>query len=112
MSTSAELIRQIANGDFDSNLTTLISTAVERKRYLQKQKGAENQLALKPGMRVRILPGIKPKYLIGLTGTISSLHSTRNGDLMFEFDDASYPYVAHRFQRTVGIPAALLTRIP
>lgn len=104
------ILTQIRNGDFDDSIEVIIRTAIARRRYLQDVKGAENQAEFKPGTKVRILPGIKPKYLIGLSGVVSG-PGKRSGDLMFEFDDRSYPYVSHRFQRTVGIPAALLQRV-
>lgn len=105
------MLQEIRSGEFDESLDAIIRTAVARKRYLQEVKGAQNQSEFAPGTKVQITTGIKPKYLIGLTGKVSSEPASRRGDLMFEFDDRSYPYVNHRFSRTVGVPASLLKRI-
>ncbi len=110
--SASDLFEDITAGKYDKWLSGLLEAASERKRYLQTMKGVENQQKLKAGTPVRIGPGIKPKYLVGLTGTISDKPAGRKGDLMFEFDDRSYPYVSYRFQRIVGVPASLLTEIP
>jgi hypothetical protein len=111
MATASELIQGIAKGEFDTQLDEIAHVIGERRRYLRLQKGLQNRKALKPGTPCRITPGIKPKYLTGLTGKVSEQAPTRSGDLMFEFDDESYLYVAHRFRRIVGVPASLLARI-
>src|SRR5579872_779022 len=107
--TPREVVQHIADGEYDKELDSLIRVALDRRRYLQSVIATVNQSEFVPGTRVRLVD-IRPKYLIGLTGTVSQLPSTRRGDLMVEFDDQSYRYVQHRFQRTVGIPASSLRR--
>lgn len=106
-----EVAQAIGSGALDNELDAVISAAVARKRYLQTRKAVANQLELTPGTKVRITSGIKPKYLIGLSGTVSDHPAKRGGDLMFEFDSDSYPFARHRFGRVVGVPASLLERV-
>lgn len=108
---ASEVVTAIARGTLDVELTAISEAIRGRTRYLDSVKAEVNQLQLKPGTKVRILPGLKPKYTAGLTGKIADAPSTRAGDLMFEFDDRSFEVVRHRFRRVVGIPASLLTKV-
>lgn len=103
-----DILNQIRSGDFDSSLDTIIRTAVARRRYLQDVKGAQNQQEFVAGTRVRIISGIRPKYLIGLTGTVADDHASRSGDLMVEFDSGQF---TGRFGHRVSIPASCLGRM-
>jgi hypothetical protein len=102
------IFEDIEAGIWDDGLDALIEAAVARRKFVQDIKGAANKIDFTVGTRVRICGNISPKYLVGLTGTVSIQIPSRRGDLMVTLD-----YSRGRFYRgsTIGIPASCLERV-
>lgn len=63
MADLAEILSSIQSGEVDDHLDT-ITQACRNRRELKAE-------SIMPGTRVRIIRGISPKYLTGLTGEVS-----------------------------------------
>lgn len=105
--SEADIIEMISSGMLDDELDGMAQAIRVRKRFLQDIKGATNKAAFKPGTPVRIVGNIKPKYLIGIKGKVSTRPANRPGDLMVDVDPAYYRYL-RRYSRTIGVPASCL----
>lgn len=66
----SSVIYWINQGKYDNHMDVLSTTIFERKRTLQRQKGAENLAKLEVGDAIRIVGAVKPKYLKGAIGTV------------------------------------------
>jgi len=92
--------------ELDNILDAIIEAAVARRNYLQDVQGAQNKATMVPGTRVRICGTIKPKYLLGIPGTVLPRMANRRGDIMVELD-----YRAGRYSKVLNIPASCLEMI-
>lgn len=108
MSDTTSIFIRLANGEFDSQLDQLAEAIRQRRKYVGRQKGLANQAAFTPGTAVVITGSISPKYLVGVTGTVSTRPAHRAGDIQVDIDEA-YRYRTRRFGPSVGVPAQCLT---
>ena len=109
MSTSIiDVVKELDSGVYDEVLDDLIDMLVVRRRYVRDQKASENRAAFGPGTRVRVTEGISPKYMEGMTGTVSSRYAAKAGYVKVIFD-----YSRGRFLRgvEVSMPANCLEEI-
>lgn len=97
------VFEQLAAGLYDDKLDALAQAVRARRQYVSAS-------TLTPGTKVVVSSGIKPKYLIGVTGTISPAQARRSGDLMVNIDEQYHARVA-RFGTHVGVPASCLSRV-
>lgn len=102
---TGDLVSAIETGSLDAELAGIAEAIRYRQRYLQDMKAAANKISMTPGTRVRLIR-IKPKYMIGLVGTVSSRAPQRRGDIAVDMDEAS-----GRFSRELSVPASCLERI-
>lgn len=108
---STALLKHLSRGRLDEYLDTIIDTAMARRRYLNEQKAIRNKAMMIPGTRVKISGNIKPKYLWGLTGTVTDAEFPRprsNKDFVAMRLDRG---VVGRYGPTVFCPPALLSRL-
>jgi hypothetical protein len=96
----------IESGIWDEGLDAIIEAAVARRSFLRDMKGANNKINFVPGTHVRVV-NIRPKYLTGITGTVSFKTADRRGDLMVDVDPRCYHRLG-RYSRTLSIPASSL----
>ena len=106
---SASIFDDIQAGYWDDGLDAIIEIAVARRNFLRDAKGAENKIIFRPGTPVRVI-NIKPKYLTGITGVVSTRAASRSGDLMVEIDPRCHHRLGRRFSTTLGIPASSLEK--
>lgn len=78
---------------------------VERIKYLRGVEARRVAATLERGTRVRVKPGIKPKYMVGLRGKIVNVLQTK---AEVEFDEGQD---TGRFGRFVRVPISCLTVI-
>jgi hypothetical protein len=97
----------IDGGECDDVLDLILDTAVARRTFLREVRGAVNKATFVPGTKVRIV-NIRPKYLHGITGVVSSQTPSRSGDLMVEVDPSCYSKLGYRFGHVLGVPASSL----
>jgi hypothetical protein len=101
------IIDLIDGGEMDNMIDLLRDAVSARTNFLRDMKGAINKATFLPGTKVRIV-NIRPKYLHGITGVVSSQTPSRSGDLMVEIDPGCYHKLGHRFGRVLGVPASSL----
>jgi hypothetical protein len=107
--TSADIVKAITSGAADDNLTAVFDAYKARSRYLRTQEAITNQAELAPGTRVRIAGGIRPRYLVGIRGTVSPRDdSPKPGFLMVDIDESED---TGRFGHHVRVPANCLARV-
>jgi hypothetical protein len=104
---SASIFDDINAGYWDDGLDAIIEIAVTRRNYLRKAQGAKNMATFGPGTPVRVI-NIKPKYLQGITGRVSTRAASRNGDIMVDIDERHWHRLGHRYGKCLGIPASSL----
>jgi hypothetical protein len=97
------IVDLIETGQIDDMVDLLIDAGIARRDFLRDMKSAANRAVMSTGDKVRIVGSIRPKYLIGVIGTVSGKPATRRGDIMVEF-----PYRVGRFHGTIGVPASCL----
>jgi hypothetical protein len=107
---SASIFDDINAGYWDEGLDAIIEIAVARRTFLRDAKGAENKVTFVPGTPVRVI-NIRPKYLIGITGVVSTQTPSRRGDLMVTVDARFHHRLSHRYSTTLGIPASSLEKM-
>jgi hypothetical protein len=97
----------IEAGECDDVIDLLRDAVNARTNFLRDMKGAVNKATFVPGTKVRLV-NIRPKYLHGITGVVSSQTPSRSGDLMVEVDPSCYRKLGHRFGHVLGVPASSL----
>jgi hypothetical protein len=107
--TEESIFTRLAKGEFDAQLDQLGQAVRDRRKYVSQQKGLENKAALAAGDAVVITGGISPKYLIGVTGTVSQRAARRPGDVQVDIDE-EYRSLTSRFGPSVGVPANCLAK--
>jgi hypothetical protein len=107
--TETSIFTDLANGVYDTQLEALSSAIRARRKYLSAQKGLANKAELTPGDKVAITGNISPKYLIGVTGTVSLRPARRAGDVQVDIDEEFHSRV-RRYGTSVGVPASCLTK--
>ena len=100
------IIDLIDAGRMDDIVDELIDAAVARRKFKNEMKGAVNRISMPVGTRVQLAGDLRPKYLLGVPGTVSSRPSKRRGDIMVELD-----YRVGRFSKIIGVPASCLELI-
>jgi hypothetical protein len=103
---------RIAAGDHDAQLEPMFRALNARRKYLAGQKAAANKSEMVAGTRVKITEGIRPHYLVGITGTVSTRPARRAGDVQVDVDPACVGQMG-KYGRggSVGVPANCLARI-
>lgn len=104
------IIDLIDGGELDDKLDILIDAAVTRRNYLRDMRGAMNKATLSTGTRVRLV-NIRPKYMIGIQGTISNKSPQRRGDMMVDIDPMYRSRIGHRYSMCLSIPASSLEEV-
>jgi hypothetical protein len=107
---STSIFDDINNGYWDEGLDAIIEAAVARRKFIRQLQGARNKVNFVPGTRVRVI-NIRPNYLHGITGVVSTKAASRNGDLMVDIDTKCYHRLGSRFGKCLGIPASSLELI-
>lgn len=110
MTTTADmpaLLSQIALCD-KGELDILFGALRERENYLRSVRERESLAALTNGDRVRVTDGIRPKYLVGSTGTVTG---RKNDRLVVEFDEGTSFQVTNRFGKSSAFPAGCLEKV-
>ena len=103
---SASIFDDINNGFWDDGLDAILEIAFARKKFLRDSQGAENMVKFSPGTPVRVI-NLKPRYLIGVTGVVSTKTANRRGDLMVDIDQRCWHRLG-RYSRCLSIPASSL----
>ncbi len=106
---SASIFDDIQAGYWDDGLDAIIEIAVARRNWLRDARGAENKVSFVPGTSVRVI-NIRPKYLTGITGVVSTKTADRRGDLMVEVDQRHYRRLG-RYSTTLSVPASSLEKL-
>lgn len=101
---------QVASGKYDVQLEALSEAIRARRKYLSQQRGLANQVEFTPGTPVRIAGRISPKYLIGVTGTVSTLPARRRGDILVDVAEEDR-WKMGRFGTSISVPAQCLERV-
>jgi hypothetical protein len=106
----ADIIPLVEDGKFDKVLDALTDACIQRRSYLHKRKAARNSREFGKGTRVVIIPPIRPKYLVGITGIVCDppLLSTtprKQGYLWVDMGER-----VGRYGPVVHMPAACLKR--
>ncbi len=106
---SASIFDDIEAGFWDGDgLDAIIEAAVARRKAVRDMQGARNKANFNHGERVRLI-NIKPRYLIGIEGTINKLKTpSRNGDLSVDIDPRFYHRLGRYSRSGLSIPASSL----
>jgi hypothetical protein len=99
----------ILRGGFDKHLNAIASATRERQQILRKVEAADVYNSLEIGTRVR-LKDLRPKYLNGIEGNITSLTPTggKGAGPHVRVDlDYPQPYIRNRYNaRGIVVPVA------
>ena len=98
----------IASGKYDSEIPVIFDALRKRQKVVNEVKAQENLGSLEAGDRVRIISGLRPKYLVGCEGIVEG-RTGKPGTLDVKIDDT---FKAQRYAgHTVGIPANCLEKV-
>lgn len=89
-----EVALDILNGGHDGSLDELANAIKNRRKLL----AGRIRFSLHQGDRVKVVGDLRPRYLIGLTGTIERVNQTT---VTMKFDD---PDAARRYSAGVRMP--------
>lgn len=109
----AALVKHISRGRLDVYLDDIFEAIRERKNHKRNQLAAHNRVILKPGVRVKIANGIKPRYLAGLKGTVidpeqaGHLPRGNNGAIPIRLDFGK----VRRYGPTVFVPPGAMSKL-
>lgn len=106
---TGSIFDQMAAGAFDAQLEALAQAIQARRKYLAQQQGLANKAEFGPGTKVAIVGAIRPKYLIGITGTVSTRPARRAGDIQLDVDER-WRFQMGRYGMSVGVPGSCLQR--
>lgn len=98
--TLDELVAEILDGNFDSQLDTISAVIRERQSALANRL----RFQLKPNDRVKVIGDIRPQYLVGLYGKVKQVNKTT---VSIDFED---PTLARRYARGVRMPLACVEK--
>lgn len=106
----SDIITLVEDGKLDRILEPLNAACVERLRYLRNARARRNARDFTPGTKVVVVPGIRPKYLVGAEGTVCRPPSTgvfgaKAGYIWVDFDQR-----IGRYGPVVRMPANCLKR--
>lgn len=101
-----EVLSEISAGKFDAHLETIMSRIDERK----KQRATADFLQLKVGDRIRFV-NIRPKFLIGLYGTLASNFVSGRKNMRAEIKVENTPYAQKYAGRTLQIPISCIQKV-
>lgn len=102
-----EVIVAITEGSYDEYIDLLRECVIARHNYLAEQQGIQNKMTMSSGSRVRTCGNLRPKYLLGIVGTVSSTPPNRRGDIMVDIDPMYYRRLG-RYGRKLSVPATCL----
>jgi hypothetical protein len=89
--SAVDVVKAITAGEADDNLEAVFNAFKARSRYVRTELALANSAELSEGTAVRIVGGLKPKYLVGITGKISAYDSApKAGYLMVDVDEDQY----------------------
>lgn len=108
--TETSIFDRIAHGEFDDQLEQMFEALRSRRKFAGQQRAARNKASMNPGDAVVVTEGISPKYLIGVTGTVSTRPARRAGDVQVDVD-AAYHDLTRKFGVSVGVPASCLAKV-
>lgn len=101
----AEVTRAIHLGELDDSIEALYETLRLRARALRNAKDASMRAAVRIGDRVKIADGIKPKYLISVTGQVVKVDSKF---VYIDVDDDQKWKLRRYSNKNLGIPAGAI----
>lgn len=113
-----DLINLVLDGRLDSILDRLSEAVFARKKMIREQKAIQNRLTMTVGTRVRITTGLRPKYLVGLLGTVVEPwklpREPKKDAIAVHLDtDPGVPARGRlRYDQTLAIPASCLEEVP
>jgi hypothetical protein len=96
-----DIMDAIVGGSMDTQLDALAGAITDRRKAVAKRQLFE----LKPGDRVRVSGGIRPKYMIGAVGTVIRIGSARI-DVQLDEDIGRF-----RAGRDIGFPPGTLEKL-
>lgn len=100
--TLEDVLNAIRDGVCDDDYNVVVKAINTRRKYLDSQKDLQNLASLEVGQRVE-LAGLRPKYLVGMTGEVVS----KDGSTFDVLLDEQFRNRADRFVDFTGI----LTRV-
>lgn len=101
-----EVLSAITAGQFDANLEAIESRIHDR----QKQRATADFLQLKVGDKIRFV-NIRPKFLIGLYGTLASPFVSGRKNMRAEIKVENTPYAQKYAGRTLQIPISCIQKV-
>jgi hypothetical protein len=104
------IVDLIETGQVDDMVGLIYDAAVARKEFLKEMRGAMNRATMAPGTKVRLI-NIRPKYLHGITGTVSAATPSRRGDIMVDIDPSCHHRLGYRYNKLLGVPASSLEEV-
>lgn len=99
----------LARGSLDQYIPELVGAINNRQRAIRDQKTRKALFTLsEPGTKVRITGTIKPKYMIGLEGTVVPRPKAFAGPVRAGTIYVDMGVPIRRYGRILGIPAGCL----
>jgi hypothetical protein len=95
------LASAIMTGELDDQLDRIIETIQLRRKTIRETRKAINSMSATVGQKVKLADNLRPKYLAGVSGTITKLEGNT---LLVEL-----PYAMGRYGKNVRVPADLVT---
>lgn len=93
------LLGKIVLGEYDADLDRIANAITERRKVLDRK----TRLALKVGDRVMFSSRVKPRYMHGMTGTVTGFLDKR---IQVELD-----HPLGRFRGTLRCPVSILEKV-
>jgi hypothetical protein len=107
----ADVVAAIITGQLDEDRDAIVDAIRARDAILRKQKQAVAVATLKLGQQVAITGEIRPKALMGITGTLISLRASRV-DIQLDELNARLAGRYVRADRVLrGIPASVVEAV-
>lgn len=100
-----EVLNDIARGNLDDDLDRIAREVYDRRKIVAGMRARATVRALRVGDKVRLVRNIKPRYLVGLTGTVKGKLQTKIDIVIDEGQDTG------RFGRTLRTPASCVEKI-
>lgn len=115
------IIEGILSGHYDADVDDIRHALNHRLSLMREEKIKENKRKIKPGMRVVIVPPIRPKYFVGMTGVVRDPLEVgfefRKGDpnesLVITLDrQPARRSRSKNWSKNISVPAHCVKRIP
>lgn len=87
-----DITRGIVNGAYDTDLDFIIQTATDRQTFMRRN-------TIDIGDHIKITGQIRPKYMIGATGTVEQINRTT---ATIRFDNTGTRYAGQAVRVPIG----------